>query len=80
MADEDMTAYLDEDMTAYLDEMLALRAELRERIAELSAARNCYLMQHGAGPEARRSESFDEVVRRTIRERAEQFGYSFPDR
>ena len=64
-----------EERTAYLEEMQAMRQEIRAQIAELSAARERYLAEHGAAPQ---ESSFDALVRRTIRERAEQFGYSFP--
>lgn len=62
-----------------VEEMRLRRSELREKIAALAAERQAFLGERiQARPQAA-AEGFDAVVRRTIREQAEQRGFSFPE-
>ena len=70
----------DEDRLVFLQDMQSLRQEIRERIQDLSGARRQFLAEQRAEQETDDARSFDRVVRRTIRDKAEEIGYSFPDR
>ena len=64
----------------FLEDMQVLRDEIRERIASVSAKRRQFVSERRAELGMDDSRSFDRVVRRTIREKAEDIGFSFPDR
>ena len=70
----------EEERDAYLQELVEVRRELRERIASLTASRQAFVAERLAKTGSVDTRTFDHVVRRTIREKAEELGYSFPER
>lgn len=70
----------DEERDAYLQEISEVRREVRDRVDTLSAARRAFVSERLAEGDGAGTPTFDKVVRRTIREKAEEFGYSFPER
>lgn len=61
----------------YLEDLLAVRAELEARISELGRKRRGYVDGQMAARGIDSSRSFDNVVRRTIRQEAERLGLAF---
>jgi hypothetical protein len=70
----------DKERIAFLSDMQAMRQEIREQIRSLSEARRQFLAEHRVDQKIEDSRLFDSVIRRTIRDKAEEIGYSFPDR
>ncbi len=70
-----------EERQIFVDEMRELRDELRLRIAALGIERQRTISEKlaAAGYNAAPSRSFDQVLRRTIRERAQEKGFLFPE-
>lgn len=71
-----------EERLIFIQDMSEIRAELRERIAELSAERRRIVAERtaaGGRSGANGSLAFDQVVRSTIREHARRAGFSFPE-
>ena len=68
-----------EEREQLVEQMRLQRAELRQRIAALAAERRVFLGEQGQKG-TQTAEGFDTVVRRTIREKAEERGFSFRDR
>ncbi len=64
----------------YLQEMAQLQDEIRDRIAGLGAERRRFVSEQMARPGIDDSRSFDRAVRGTIREKAEEAGFTFPER
>ena len=64
----------------YLQEMAQLQDEIRDRIAGLGAERRRFVSEQMARPGIDDSRSFDRAVRGTIREKAEEVGFTFPER
>ncbi len=68
-----------DELILYLDEMLILQDEIRSRIAELGAERRRFVAEQKVRPGLDDSRPFDRAVRRTIREQAEEAGFTFPE-
>ena len=69
-----------EERRLYVEEMRLERERLRERIVELAAARREFVAAQRAVDEGGDAPTFDALVRRSIREKAEEKGFLFPDR
>ncbi len=67
-----------EERELYVEEKRLERARLQEQIAELGAQRQAFIGER-AGEALISSEGLDAVVRRTIREKAEEKGFRFPE-
>jgi hypothetical protein len=63
-----------------VEEMRLARAEMRQRIAELGAQRREFLAEEAAKRGAPRTAGLDTVMRQTIRAKAEEKGFRFPER
>ena len=68
-----------EEREAYVEDMIYRRGELRLRIAELSQKRRQYVAEQTEAQGLDESRSFDSVVRRAVREKAEEKGFYFPE-
>jgi hypothetical protein len=68
-----------EELYVYLDEKHLEREELRGRIAELGRKRSEYIAKQSETKGLDDSTAFDGVVRRVIRERAEEKGFTYPE-
>ena len=67
-----------EERWRFVDEMREIREHLRQRITDLSRERKQTVSNRIATAAVRGPQLFDEVVRRTIREQAEEKGFFFP--
>ena len=68
-----------EERLLFVNDMREIRAGLRRRIAELSVDRRRAVSDRMAAFGAEDARSFDQVVRRTIREKARKRGFHFPE-
>ena len=67
-----------EEREAYVKEMLAKREAMQKQIVELSAKRQAYIAEEMKKNPTKGDTAFDEAVRRSIREQAEQKGIKLP--
>ena len=83
VAERDLPRYLrrqePEERLAVLAEMAELRRQILEQIADLSEQRRQFIAEQDTGNRGN-SRSFGSVLRSTIRQKAEEFGYTFPQR
>lgn len=71
-----LRAMAPEQRVAFLEDMSRIRSELRERIAEIGMERRRIASENTAAHDPR---TFDRVLRSTIRERAREAGFHFPE-
>ena len=67
-----------EERLLLVQEMSEIRRELRDRIAALGAERRRIVKGESASPH-QAGRAFDDVLRKTIRERAQEAGFQFPE-
>lgn len=69
-----------DERVLYIQDMQLMREEIRQRIEELSRQRADHVGEQMAATGFDDSRAFDSVLRRTIRDRAEEKGFYFPER
>ena len=76
---EELRAMSYEELYVRVEEMRLQREELRQQIAELGRKRSRFIAQQYEAKGLDDSWAFDSVLRRVIRERAEEKGFAFPE-
>jgi hypothetical protein len=68
-----------EQRAAYVDEMGRRRAEIKQQIETVSKQREAFVQQEMQRQALDGSKGLDDVIRRAVREQAQQKGLNFPD-